>query len=506
MALAASAALALSACGTFDSGTTTSSGGNGQALAISLQFTPRSNYALETDDALVLTQVGCLETLLTYDDEADALQPLLATGWEQTAPTAWEFTLRDGVTFQDGTDLTAAAVVSSLRRVLNAEVPPPAFTPEEISSVRAADDSTVRITTPEPSALLPFRLASGNTGILSPAAYTDSGVDPIEHCTGPFTPVSQISGQSISLERNDGYWGQKSDIASVEARFIAEGATRATQVQTGESQIALGIPVTSLADLRGNGDVEVIEEFAPRTTGLYFNLSRAPFDDPDVRKAVQSALDLNSIADGVYDGGAESAVGPFAPSEAWAPRDASPLERDVQGAKRLLDQAGYEPGELSVTLLGYTERPEFADLAAVVQSNLDDIGINVEVQMTNYSAIEPSLLEGDYDFALLSRNHLTDIADPFGALTSDYTCEGSYNITQLCDPDFDDTLRAANSMDTSVERAAVYADAAEYLQGNAITAFIVHEQTYAAHQTSVHGFVADPLARYAVTNAVTMSD
>lgn len=134
-------------------------------MVISLQFTPRSNYALETDDALVLSQIGCLETLLTYDAEAGELKPKLATSWQQSTPTTWDFKLRESVKFQDGTDLTPGAVVDALRRLLKAEAPPRAFTPKVISAVDAVDPSTVRISTHKPSALVPFRLASANTGI-----------------------------------------------------------------------------------------------------------------------------------------------------------------------------------------------------------------------------------------------------------------------------------------------------------------------------------------------------
>ncbi|WP_210435125.1 ABC transporter substrate-binding protein [Saccharopolyspora sp. ASAGF58] len=206
-------------------------------MVISLQFTPRSNYALETDDALVLSQIGCLETLLTYDAEAGELKPKLATSWQQSTPTTWDFKLRESVKFQDGTDLTPGAVVDALRRLLKAEAPPRAFTPKVISAVDAVDPSTVRISTHKPSALVPFRLASANTGILAPAAYTDSGIKPVRQCTGPYTPVSEVPSQSISLERHANYWGNPAALSHVEARFIPEGATRATQLQTGESQM-----------------------------------------------------------------------------------------------------------------------------------------------------------------------------------------------------------------------------------------------------------------------------
>ena len=118
-------ALAVAGCGTFDSAASS----NPDRLVISLQFAPRANYALETDDAFVLSQVGCLETLVRYNAESGELEPMLATAWKQTEPTAWDFTLRQGVTFQDGSPLTAQSVVGALQHVLDAQAPPRAFTP-----------------------------------------------------------------------------------------------------------------------------------------------------------------------------------------------------------------------------------------------------------------------------------------------------------------------------------------------------------------------------------------
>jgi peptide/nickel transport system substrate-binding protein len=501
-AVAGCLAIGLSACGSFENAD--AGGAANQNLVVSLQFTPKANFALETDDAYVLSQVGCLETLVTYDDEAGELKPMLATKWEQVSPTTWDFTLRDGVKFQDGTDLEATSVVAALTHVLTATTPPRAFTPKVVSRVEAVDPRTVRISTPQPGVLLPFRLASVNTGILSPAAYSGGAIDPVKHCTGPYTPVSVVPSQSISLEPNGNYWGGKAPIAKVEGRFIVEGATRATQVRTGESQVALGIPATSLPELESDDTLTVSKKYIPRTSGLYFNTTKAPFNDPDVRKAIRDALDLDAIAKSVYDGGAEPAIGPFAPSEPWAP-DAKPAKQDLGEAKSLLESAGITPGQLNLTLLAYNERPEFADLAAVVQANLKEIGVGITIQTGEYASMEPSLLSGEYDLALLSRNHLTDIADPVGFLTADYTCEGTFNISQFCDPAIDAKITSANAMADEEDRNAVYADVASYLADEAVTVFIVHEQTVAAHAKGVKGFTDDPLGRYAVTRTVTIN-
>lgn len=368
-----------------------------------------------------------------------------------------------------------------------------------ISGVRALDDSTIRVSTPEPSALVPLRLASVNTGILAPDAYTDSGIDPIRNCTGPFVPVAENASQSMMLERNEDYWGGDVALAGVEARFIPEGASRATQVQTGESQIAIGIPSASVPVLETNEDVVVTRAVTPRTTGLYFNVSRAPFKDPKVRKAVQSAIDLDAIAEGVYEGTVEPAIGPFAPNEPWAPKGTKPVDQDLAAARALLRSAGYAPGELKLRLLGYVERPEFADLATVIQANLAKVGIKVSVKITQVAAWEQAALDGDYDFALMSRGHLSDIADPAAFLAADYTCDGGYNISQYCDRQIDAKVRSANAEPDSEKRHAGYAAIATDLQEQAATVFLVHEQSITARRANVQNFVDDPLTRYAVT-------
>ncbi|HEY0693100.1 MAG TPA: ABC transporter substrate-binding protein [Kribbella sp.] len=494
------AALAVSAC-TFAGGSTTATK---DQVVISMQFPPKSNWALETDDAFILSQVGCLETLVRYNDRSGQLEPGLATKWTQTQPTAWDFTLRDGVKFQNGTELTAQNVSSALTTVLRAETPARAFKPSVVTSVKALDAHTVRVTSPEPSPLIPFRLASVNTGILAPQAYKKSGIDPIGTCTGPFTATQYTSGQSLKLKRNDAYWGTKAVLSGAEAQFVPEGATRATQVQTGEADIAMAVPAASQADLSNNKDVVVSRAVAPRTTGLYFNTSKAPFSNPAVRRAVQLALNLDQIASQVYDGSAKPAGGPFAPGEPWAP-DTKPVAQQTEQAIALLKGAGIAPGQISIELLGYVERSEFADLATVVQASLAKIGIKVKVRIADYAALEPSLLDGSFDLALLSRNHLVDIADPSGFLSSDYTCKGSFNISHYCDAETDALIASAAGQPEAKARNAIYAKVAQRLQEQAATVFLVHEQTTAAVRSNVKNFVDDPLSRFAITPDLSLA-
>ncbi len=267
-----------------------SAGEGGGHLVYGEHAPPVSAWAVETNDAFALTRAGCLEPLVQYGYDG-SLSEKLATSWEQVEPTVWEFQLREGVQFQDGSPMDADAVVGALTHVLEAKTPARSFNPSVVSGVEAVDESTIRITTKQPDVLLAYRMASPNTGILAPKAYAGSQIDVEGTCTGPFEAVEEVEGQSLSLERNENYWGGTPVLATAEVGYLLDGDVRATQLQTGEVDIAQALPVVSMADLEGNENLEVTATEIPRTTAMLLNNSRPPFDDPLVRQAIQSSID-----------------------------------------------------------------------------------------------------------------------------------------------------------------------------------------------------------------------
>ncbi|WP_149956675.1 ABC transporter substrate-binding protein [Zafaria cholistanensis] len=498
------AVLALSGCGFSGEGESPQAADLDQRIVVDNFRAPVADWALESDAAYILSLSGCLETLTRYDEAAGKIVPSLATGWEQVSDLEWDFTLRDGVKFQDGTALTADTVVNSLRTVLEAEVPARAFNPTVVSGVEAIDERTVRITTPTESPLVPYRLASVNTGVLAPAAFEGETVDPFGHCTGPFTPVSEKPKQSLTLDRNEDYWGGQVQLAGAEVRFITDGATRATQVQTGEADVSLSIPVSSLSALEADENVKVLKADSPRTATLYMNNGKAPFDDVEFRQALRAALDLNTLAGSVYEGAALPASGPFAPSEPWAIEGAQTPQQDVEAARQLLAAAGYTAGR-PLEIIAIVERAEFADVATVIQENLKAVDVPVKIRTAEYAAVEPDLLSGDYDMVLSQRNRLIDIADPIGFLTADYTCDGGYNLSHFCDEDYDKLIaQAARTADTQ-ERYRLYAEAGKILQDQAVNIWLVNEQAIDAVRANLGSHVQDPLARYVLRAETTKS-
>ena len=172
--------------------------------------------------------------------------------------------------------MDAEAVTGALTHVLEVATPARAFNSDVIAGVEATDESTVQVTTPVPDPLVPLRVANPNAGILAPKAYEGEQIDILGTCTGPFTVTEEVPRESLSLEANEDYWGGEVALDSAEVRFIIDGAARATQLQTGEAQIAKSLPVANLATLEGDDNLAITELRCP--------------DDGDVAEQLSSAV------------------------------------------------------------------------------------------------------------------------------------------------------------------------------------------------------------------------
>jgi len=475
--------------------------GAGGQIAMDENLPPPAGWALETDASNPLMRAGCLEALTRIDFDG-SLKPSLAVSWKQASPTVWEFTLRDNVSFQNGQKVDAQAVAETLTHALKVQVPSRSFSPKLIQSVEAAGPNLVRVTTTEPSVVLPIRMSSPNTGILAPSAFQDGKVNLLGTCTGPFT-ITEATPLSLKLKRNDAYWGGRPHIAEATIRFLPDGNVRVTQVRTGEAQIARNIPPTSIATLRSVRNVRVERVPVTRTTALYLNNKKGPLATVKVRQAIQAALDTAGIAEAVYEGTARAAIGPFAPGEPWAPKT-KPVSFDPEHAKALLRDAGVKPEDLRFELVTYVERTELKDGAAIVQERLKQIGINVNIRIIKSAAMEPDVLAGRYEMAIVSRSHMSDVADPISFFEADYACGGAYNLSQYCQPEVDAEIKKAGVTADVDARNAIYARLAQRLQDEAVDVFLIHEEAIDAISNAVKNYRVHPLNHYALTPQLSL--
>jgi peptide/nickel transport system substrate-binding protein len=494
------AATVLSACGGSSSrGGTTAS----QDLVWVWNFAPTAGWQLETDNASYLTQAGVAEPLVRVDTTG-RLSPGLATSWTQTAPTTWQFTLRTGVKFQNGDPFDAAAAAFSINYILHVKVPGPALSPTDITKVVAQGTNVLVVTTAAPNALVPQEFAAAGGSIMARQAYLANGnIDPVGTGTGPFIMTSQNLPQSISLKANPTYWGGHVALSSAKILYVSNGQTRLSLVTAGQAQLASTIPAPQLSTISSNPSLTTTSHEAPRFSGLYLNNKKAPFNNVDVRQAIQSALNLSQIAQTV--GGAQPAAGPFNTADPWAPRGASVPTYDLNRAKQLLAQSGVNPSTLKFTLLAYSDRPDLPVAATVIQSMLGQIGIKVSIKVGTYNALEPSMLNGTYDMAMVSRGYVFDTPDPLSFLTSDYTCKGTYNVSQYCNPTVDAEMARAAKVTDATQRYALYAQVASTLQNDAVDIFLYHVVQSDVHTKSLKNFVLYASTEYYLTKDLSLA-
>ncbi|MCX4856753.1 ABC transporter substrate-binding protein [Streptomyces canus] len=462
-----------------------SAGGDGKRLRVAMMLPPRSGLSPLSDDAFKLSRWSTAETLVKLDADGDA-QPALATKWQQSGRT-WTFEIRDGVTFHDGTELDADAVVRSLSRAASAAPKPRILDGVELTA-KAVDAGTVTVTTTDEDPLVPQRLSSPQLSILAAKAYTGKTVNPVGAGTGPFALTKVNGTSSATLDRYDGYWGPKAKSPGIDVKFVPDGTARAAALRSGEADIVEAVPVSQAALL----DKDLITEVPmPRTNTLYLNTRKGVFKDASLRAAAREAIDAESIVNGVYEGRADVAEGLLGPALPWA----AELRRPVEHA-----QAG-KPNGQTVTVGTFTDRTELPEVAAALQQQLQKAGFKVKLEVREYATIESDALAGEFDAFILSRATVLDSGDPAAYLYSDFASDGSFNIAQLRDSAVDAKLRKAGATGAGEPRRAAIsaAEAAVLATGAAVP--MLHERVIQGDAAAVVGAAHDPRERELVTAA-----
>ncbi|MEW2634220.1 ABC transporter substrate-binding protein [Streptomyces sp. NPDC048389] len=456
--------------------------GDGSRLRVALAFTPTRNFSPYSQDAFHLSRLGVSEGLTKLDANGTAV-PALAESWtSEQGGRSWLFTLRDAK-FQDGTELTAQAVASALTHAAEAEPAPTALVGVELTAEAVGDDR-VRIGTGAADPVLPLRMSSPNLAVFSPKAYEKKGaVSPVGTATGPFA-LTRITGDTAAaLDRFDDYWGGRAQAPGIDATFVADGTARANALRTGQTDIAEVLPVAQIASL-DKGTVH--ETNTPRNTSLYLNTKSGVFTDAGLRAAAREAIDTSVIAKDVYEGHAEAARGIYGPALNWA-------------AGKRIEPTGRaeatDPGAKSITIATYTGRPELAETAQVLQQQLEKAGFTVELEVREYARLESDLLAGKFDAAVASRNMMLDTGDPVTVLGSDFTCEGNFNLSLLCDKRIDSVVADAQAVTDPAKRqdAAMKAEAA--VLGTDAVVPLVHLKVATGIGASVQGTLLDPYER-----------
>ena len=433
---------------------------------------------------------------LTLTDRNGRLIPGLAVGWRAVDPLTWEFKLRPGVKFHDGSPLTADDVVFSIERPKTLQGSPASFASfvRPITAVKAVDRETVRITTSSPHVLVPYDLNSifiVSKKAAQSATNGDFDAGRAAIGTGPYKLVSFRRGDRIELARNDAWWGNGANVRPgwdrVVFRMLASDAARIAALLSGDVDAIENVPTADVARIAGDARFGVVRQTSWRTIFWHMDqyrdvtpfatdktgkpLAKNPFKDPRVRLAVSKAINRDAIVSRVMEGQAVPASNLVSPGIFGYDADIKVEAYDPAGAKKLLAEAGYPDGFMLTVHAPNNRYVNDARIAETVAALLSRVGIVTKVQTQPWISYLPHARAAEYTMALVGwgsslgdstvKNHLGTVDEQKGY--------GAWNFGRYSNPEVDLMLDHDFSLfDDRARETAAKAVAALALKDNPV--------------------------------------
>ncbi|AUS80864.1 peptide ABC transporter substrate-binding protein [Actinoalloteichus sp. AHMU CJ021] len=379
------AILAATSCAVANSGGGGDTGDAGDTLRIVLAQEPPTLEPCEASltDTGVVVRSNISEPLIERDPTTGELEPLLATTWRQRTPTTWELDLRPDVTFHDGTTMTSEDAAFSIDRAVNSDlacnVDGYVFGDERLE-LEVVDEHRLAVTTTDPDPILPLRLSF--IEVVPRTTSTEAKVrEPVG--TGPYLIERWETGVSISLRRNDDYWGEPP--AYPRARYVwrSEPSVRAAMINNGEADLSTAL---NPEDATEDNSVAYPNN---ETTALRLDGREAPLDDIRVRRAIGLAIDRRAIVDTLFDGLADPAA-QLVPDGVVGHNPDLPIDPpDPDRARALIAEAAADgvPVDRRITLIARNAQfPRVAETAEAIQYQLASVGLDVRIQMADTAA------------------------------------------------------------------------------------------------------------------------
>ncbi|EBA11181.1 ABC transporter substrate-binding protein [Roseobacter sp. CCS2] len=427
---------------------------------------------------------------LVKRDENQQQMPGLAVSWAPIDDLTWEFKLREGVTFHDGSAFNADDVVCTFERAPNVPDSPSSYgTFTKGKTVERIDDFTIHIKTEAPYPLMPNDIAnvaiiSDDTGCTATTADFNDGSAAIG--TGPYRFASFTPGENLTLQRNDDYWDAAPEFETVDYRFLKSGPTRVAALLSGDVDMISGVPTTDIATLQNNDDISLSQGVSNRVIYLHMDQFRDvspfvtgpngeeipnPLRDVRVRQALSMAVSRDAIVDRVMEGTAIKA-GQLLPEGFFGiSPNLQPVEYDPEGARALLAEAGYPDG-FTMTIHGPNDRYiNDARIAEALGQMFSRVGIKTSVETmprsVYFSRASSGSPEGEPEFSFILVGWGAgsgEASSPLRSLVHTYDSErgfGSSNRGRHSNPEIDAIIEQALATVDDAARQDLLAQAME---------------------------------------------
>ena len=398
---------------------------------------------------------------LTLIDQNGAVQPGLASDWTISEEgLTYTFTLRDGVTFHDGSSFDAEDVKFTFDRLLAEDsVNAQKALYEPIESVTVIDPLTVEMTLDHVAGRFLFDLGRGDAVIVAPESADNNANEPIG--TGPFAFVQWDKGSRVVLEAYPPYWGEPVHLTRATYLFIGDTGTMTNALLAGDIDGTNNFAAEALPVFEGNPQFEVLVGTTEGETILTTNNAKPPFDNLKVRQAMAHAIDRQAIIDGATYGYGVAIGAPFAPHNPYYVDLTGTYPHDVDAAKALLAEAGFPDG-FSATLklppVGYARTS-----GQIIASQFAEVGIELELINVDWAQwIEDVFTNKDYDLTVISHVEPFDI----GSYANPDYYYGYDN------PDFQALIETLNGTTDEAKRKELAIEAQTILAEDAVNGYL----------------------------------
>ena len=376
-------------------------------------------------------------------------QPNLVESYENVDESTWHFKIKEGVKFHNGDTMTADDVVASLQWAQGfAEVN---LYNKNFVSISKVDDSTVEIKTDGPDAMVLTNLCHHGNAIV-PKKLIDEGhdfnEDPIG--TGPYKLVEWKRGDSIEFEAFEDFYKGAPKIKNMTWKIIPEGSSRTIALEAGEIDFIVEVEAMDADRLKENSDLKVISFEHTSHNWLMLNNEKPGLDNQNVRHAINSAIDKESVVTVAYNGLATPSW-TATPSNFAGTTDENADTYDVEKAKQYLEESGVDPASVKFSIICSDDTKKRA--GEVIQANLKEIGINCEIESMDLATYLSATAEGDYTAAIGGYTSSDLLSYVVGVYHS--SSINASNKTRLNDPEVDALIDQAKVTIDEAERVAI---------------------------------------------------
>lgn len=378
-------------------------------LIVAQDGEPKSLDIHQGNDGFSLRANKLIYSRLVESDGDMNIVPGLAESWEQLDDGTMQFHLRKGVKFHNGYDFTAEDVKFSFERMMNS--PRIAFVLPPIERIDIVDDYTVNLVTKSPFGPLLAHLSHPALGMVSKKLLTENPDSLKENPigTGSYKFKSWTLGDSLTLEKNGNFYEKRDGLQYITFKNIVEASNRTIGLETGEFDVALSISSVDEENIKNNPKLQLITKPSISYTYVGMNTEKTPFNDVKVRKAINYAIDKEAIVNVILNGSGNIATSPIAPGVFGFTDKTKNYEYNVEKAKELMKEAGYENG-FTASILAFGGEAN-SQTAEIIQAYLKEIGIILKVELVEVSAYWDMTEKGRHDLFLGSWGVVTGDAD-----------------------------------------------------------------------------------------------